>query len=71
MLRNGSGRVDEPSSAADATMRIPTSEQRQGYAAMAAAAYAKDLLGRIASNKVEAERRICDILSSGQSKFAD
>jgi nucleoside phosphorylase len=35
----------------------------QGYAAMAAAAYAKDLLCRIPSNKVEAEKRIGDILS--------
>ena len=35
----------------------------QGYAAMAAAAYAKDLLGRIPSSKVEAEKRISDILS--------
>jgi nucleoside phosphorylase len=35
----------------------------QGYAAMAAAAYAKDLLSRIAPNKVEAEKRISDILS--------
>jgi len=38
----------------------------QGYAAMAAAAYAKDLLYRIAPNNVEAERRITEILSSGQ-----
>jgi nucleoside phosphorylase len=36
----------------------------QGYAAMAAAAYAKDLLCRIPPNKVEAEKRIGDILSS-------
>jgi nucleoside phosphorylase len=35
----------------------------QGYAAMAAAAYAKDLLCRIAPNRVEAEKRISDILS--------
>jgi nucleoside phosphorylase len=35
----------------------------QGYAAMAAAAYAKDLLYRIPLNKVEAEKRIVDILS--------
>ena len=34
----------------------------QGYAAMAAAAYTKDLLYRIPSNKVEAEKRISDIL---------
>lgn len=30
----------------------------QGYAAMAAAAYAKDLLGRIPPNEIEAEKRI-------------
>ncbi|KAI9853443.1 MAG: hypothetical protein M1813_002220, partial [Trichoglossum hirsutum] len=36
----------------------------QGYAAMAAAAYAKDLLCRIPPNKVEAESRISDLLSS-------
>jgi len=39
----------------------------QGYAAMVAAAYAKDLLCRIAPNRVEAEKRIGDILI-GQSK---
>lgn len=38
----------------------------QGYAAMVAAAYAKDLLRRIPRNKVEAEERISVILS-GQS----
>ncbi|KAF2183659.1 purine and uridine phosphorylase [Zopfia rhizophila CBS 207.26] len=37
----------------------------QGYAAMAAAAYAKDLLYRIPPNKVEVESRISDLLSSG------
>ena len=37
----------------------------QGYAAMAAAAYAKDLLYRIAPNMVEAEKKITEILSSG------
>jgi nucleoside phosphorylase len=41
----------------------------QGYAAMAASAYAKDLLYRIPVNKVEAEKRIIDkisdVLSSG------
>jgi len=37
----------------------------QGYAAMAAAAYTKDLLYRIPPNKVEAERKISEILSSG------
>jgi nucleoside phosphorylase len=35
----------------------------QGYAAMVAAAYTKDLLCRIAPKRVEAERRIGDILS--------
>ncbi|KAH0536092.1 hypothetical protein FGG08_006997, partial [Glutinoglossum americanum] len=35
----------------------------QGYAAMAAAAYAKDLLCRIPLNKVEAENKISDLLS--------
>jgi nucleoside phosphorylase len=39
-------------------------KQWQGYAAMAAAAYAKDLLCRIPPNKIEAERRISDVLSS-------
>jgi nucleoside phosphorylase len=37
----------------------------QGYAAMAAAAYAKDLLRQITPSRVEAERKISDILSSG------
>ncbi|KAH7125067.1 hypothetical protein B0J13DRAFT_589089 [Dactylonectria estremocensis] len=35
----------------------------QGYAAIVAAAYAKDLLYRIAPNRVEAEKKIGDILS--------
>lgn len=35
----------------------------QGFAAMAAAAYAKDLLRQIAPNKVEAERRISEVLT--------
>jgi nucleoside phosphorylase len=39
----------------------------QGYAAIAAAAYTKDLLCRIPPNRVEAEMRIGDVLS-GQSK---
>jgi nucleoside phosphorylase len=39
----------------------------QGYAAMVAAAYAKDLLYQIAPNRVEAEKKIGDILS-GNSK---
>ncbi|KAH7111518.1 hypothetical protein B0J13DRAFT_461972, partial [Dactylonectria estremocensis] len=42
----------------------------QGYAAMAAAAYAKDLLCRIAPNRVEAEKKISDILYA-QSKHLD
>lgn len=37
----------------------------QGYAAMAAAVYAKDLLCRIAPNRVLAERKMIDILSYG------
>ncbi len=37
----------------------------QGYAAMAAAAYAKDLLCRIHPNRVEAEKSIRDMVSSG------
>ncbi|KAF4633561.1 hypothetical protein G7Y89_g4559 [Cudoniella acicularis] len=36
----------------------------QGYAAMAAAAYANNLLYRISPNRVEDERKITDILSS-------
>lgn len=35
----------------------------QGYAAMAAAAYAKDLLRRIAPNRIEAEKKIIEIIS--------
>jgi nucleoside phosphorylase len=35
----------------------------QGYAAMTAAAYTKDLLRRIAPNKIEAEKKLGDILS--------
>jgi nucleoside phosphorylase len=37
----------------------------QGFAAMMAAAYAKDLLHQIPLNKVEAERRIGEVLISG------
>ena len=37
----------------------------QGYAAMVAAAYAKDLLCRISPSIVEAEKRIGDLLSNG------
>jgi nucleoside phosphorylase len=39
-------------------------DQWHGYAAISAAAYAKDLLNRIPPSKVEAERKINDILSS-------
>lgn len=39
----------------------------QGFAAMVAAAYAKDLLRQIPSNKVEAEKKLGDVLS-GNSK---
>lgn len=38
----------------------------QGYAAMAAAAYAKDLLCRIAPNKIEAERKVIEAINDGQ-----
>ncbi|KAL7799230.1 hypothetical protein V8C37DRAFT_367055 [Trichoderma ceciliae] len=38
----------------------------QGYAAMAAAAYTRDLLYRIPLHKVEVEKRICDVLSGVQ-----
>ena len=37
----------------------------QGYAAMAAAAYAKDLLYRISPNKVEAEKKISELIPVG------
>jgi nucleoside phosphorylase len=40
----------------------------QGYAAMAAAAYTKDLLCRIVPNGVEAERKISDILSGTSTR---
>ncbi|KAF4630324.1 hypothetical protein G7Y89_g7821 [Cudoniella acicularis] len=43
----------------------------QGYAAMAAAAYAKDLLCRIPSNKIEAEKRIRDILPGIQEGVSE
>ena len=42
----------------------------QGYAAMAAAAYAKDLLSQIAPGRVETEGKIRDILSNGQSDYS-
>lgn len=37
----------------------------QGYAAMVAAAYTKDLLCKVAPNKVEAERRLAEVLTDG------
>lgn len=37
----------------------------QGYAAMTAAAYAKDLLGRINPDRVEAEKKIKDVIDEG------
>lgn len=37
----------------------------QGYAAMAAAAYAKDVLYRIPPNRVEAEEKVTELLSRG------
>lgn len=42
-------------------------QEWQGYAAMAAAAYAKDLLLHISPQKVEVERKINDVLSSNLS----
>lgn len=38
----------------------------QGYAAMTAAAYTKDLLKRISPNKVEAEKRISELVENGK-----
>ncbi|KAL7924341.1 hypothetical protein ACQKWADRAFT_267042 [Trichoderma austrokoningii] len=43
----------------------------QGYAAMTAAAYAKDLLSRIAPQRVEAEKKITDILCELQDIAQD
>ncbi|KAI0552688.1 hypothetical protein F4679DRAFT_571458 [Xylaria curta] len=42
--------------------------QWQGYAAMTAATYAKDLLSRIAPNKIEAERRLGEVFSDVQGE---
>ncbi|KAK2616958.1 hypothetical protein QQS21_000047 [Conoideocrella luteorostrata] len=42
----------------------------QGYAAMAAAAYAKDLLLQIPPNKVESERKISEVMSEMQRDLA-
>lgn len=41
----------------------------QGYAAMAAAAYAKDLLLQVPQKKVEAEKKINKVVSEGQYLF--
>ena len=43
----------------------------QGYAAMAAAAYAKDLLCIIAPSTVADEKKISDILGSSKSNLAN
>jgi nucleoside phosphorylase len=42
-----------------------TNKEWQGYAAMAAAAFARDLLYRIPPNRVEAEKRISELLHGG------
>ncbi|KAJ5930977.1 hypothetical protein N7466_006470 [Penicillium verhagenii] len=49
----------------------PENEEWQGYAAMVAAAYTKDLLYRIPSNRVEAEKKIGDVLSDLKSTIHD
>jgi len=38
----------------------------QGYAAMTAAAYARDLLGQIASTTVQLEKKISEVIASGE-----
>lgn len=43
----------------------------QGYAAMTAAAYAKDILVHMTPNKVEMEKKIVDVLASSQFNFLD
>ncbi|KAH7086508.1 ankyrin repeat-containing domain protein [Paraphoma chrysanthemicola] len=43
----------------------------QGYAAMAAAAYAKDILSRIPPNKIEAEQKISRLISSVREEIND
>ncbi|PON28597.1 AGC/PKA protein kinase [Trichoderma gamsii] len=45
------------------------SKEWQGYAAMTAAAYAKDLLRRIAPNRIEAEKKISEVLSGVQQSI--
>jgi nucleoside phosphorylase len=42
-------------------------DEWQGFAAMAAAAYAKDLLGLIPPSKIEAEQRLSEVLTQGCS----
>ncbi|EQB52672.1 hypothetical protein CGLO_07683 [Colletotrichum gloeosporioides Cg-14] len=42
-----------------------------GYAAMTAAAYAKDLLGKILPSKVEAEKRLADAVESVKQEMHD
>ncbi|WQF89370.1 Putative nucleoside phosphorylase domain-containing protein [Colletotrichum destructivum] len=42
------------------------SKEWQGFAAMVAAAYAKDLLRQIPPNKIKAERRMAEVLSSSK-----
>ncbi|KAK6356047.1 hypothetical protein TWF718_000421 [Orbilia javanica] len=44
------------------------SKEWQGYAAMTAAAYAKDILYQIAPSKVEAEAKLVDILSTVEGR---
>ncbi|KAL0942332.1 ankyrin repeat protein [Colletotrichum truncatum] len=43
----------------------------RGYAAMAAAAYAKDLLKRIAPNKVEAEKKMAELLGDVKEQLSN
>lgn len=45
------------------------SKEWQGYAAMAAAAYTKDLLCQIAPKWVEAEKKLGDVLSGNSKAF--
>ncbi|EEU36945.1 uncharacterized protein NECHADRAFT_20595, partial [Fusarium vanettenii 77-13-4] len=44
-------------------------KQWQGYAAMAAAAYAKDLLNRIVPSRIENEQRMSELFSTGKTLF--
>ncbi|KAL2683328.1 hypothetical protein Neosp_007798 [[Neocosmospora] mangrovei] len=45
-------------------------KQWQGYASMAAAAYAKDLLNRIIPSRIENEQRMSELFSTGQSSLS-